>query len=56
MEMTHNNSKMTFTSRLNYSVSEISLEEYMSVVKSRNLSEAKKAKAKKAQESPIPIR
>ena len=52
-EMIKESNAMTFTKRLNYSVSEISLEEYMSVVENK---EANDLRIKKAQAKPTPIR
>jgi len=47
------NNAMTFTKRLNYSVKEVSLDEYMSAIAKK---EANELRAKKAQAKPTPIR
>ena len=47
---------MTFTKRLNYSVSEVSMEEYMAVVAKKENKEANDLRIKKAQAKPTPIR
>jgi len=55
-EMIKECNAMTFTKRLNYSVSEVSMEEYMAVVAKKENKEANDLRIKKAQAKPTPIR
>ncbi len=55
-KMIKESNTMTFTKRLNYSVSEVSMEEYMAVVAKKENKEANDLRIKKAQAKPTPIR